>query len=313
MKSQFATVSLRALIACGLLLSAVVPVALSYGGRPEIVHPGASPPLPPLREVPPGPAGHERADAGFIGLVLARHSVDLAPRYQGRLSAVHVRLGDRVPENGPIATLDTRTMSFELAIAAADLKAAEIEQEKTAIERSEAGERLDRQKSLSAEGLVSGEGLATARYQEQVANLRTEASKALAREKRSRAGMFQQMAADAVIRAPFEGIVAARYVDPGANVTTQTPIVRLISANDLFVRFAIPADSVAALKTGMPVSIRAGDEGGAVTGSIDKIAPEVDAASRLVVIEARLDPAAASGAGLLSGALVRVSVGEGPQ
>ncbi|WP_437724241.1 HlyD family efflux transporter periplasmic adaptor subunit [Sorangium sp. So ce861] len=54
---------------------------------------------PPDRSEPPRPA-----HPGFVGVLLSRRSVDLAARSEGRLRAVHVRLGDRVASGALLAT-----------------------------------------------------------------------------------------------------------------------------------------------------------------------------------------------------------------
>jgi len=116
-----------------------------------------------------------------------------------------------------------------------------------------------------------------------------------------------QQTADAEIRAPFDGIVTARYLDPGAHVTSTTPIVRIISASDLFVRFAVSVERARALRVGRPVLVTGG--AAPIHGAIEKVAPEIDAASRMVVVEARVDGA---GAEARSGEMVTVALAEEP-
>jgi RND family efflux transporter MFP subunit len=194
-------------------------------------------------------------------------------------------------------------------MAEATVKTALVEQERAVVELAEAEERFARRKSLSADALASGEDLSTARYQHKLAETRLSAVRAQLAEKRSQVEKLRQSNADAEIRAPFDGIVAARYVDPGANVTPATPIVRLISAGDLFVRFAVPEEKARALAVGIAVRVSAGDDRASLRGSIEKVAPEIDAASRMVIVEARLDKPGAGGP-VLSGEMAHVSIEE---
>jgi RND family efflux transporter MFP subunit len=247
-------------------------------------------------------------ESGFLGVALARSSADIAPRFEGRLRDVHVRLGDRVLEGALIATLDVPSLRFDLTMAEASSKAAGVDLERAAVELAHAEEQLARRKTLLEAALASGEDLAAAGYQQKLARARVEVARALLAEKRSRVEQLRKSNADTEIRAPFEGIIAARYFDPGANVTPSSPIVRLISAHALFVRFAVPEESAASLRLGGPVRIRAG--GALLDGAVEKIAPEVDAASRMVIAEALFDDEAGQ-TPVRSGEIVRVLIDGG--
>jgi len=66
--------------------------------------------------------------------------------------------------------------------------------------------------------------------------------------------------------------------------------VRIISAHDVFVRFAVPANQAAPLIVGQEVMVYIGESRFAASGKIEKIAPDVDAASRMIFVEADLPP-----------------------
>ncbi len=225
---------------------------------------------------------------------MARASIDLTPRYEGRLQAVYVRLGDVVPAGGRIATIESSTVRFDLVTAEATLRAAEAEHQKAVIELAEAQERLQRRESLSAEALASQEELATARYGHKLARVGVEIAQSRASERRTHVDRLRRLSADAEILAPFEGIVAVRYADPGANVTAATPIVRLLSSGELIVRFAVPEATSGALSVGRTVHVAAENSTATAIGTIEKIAPEIDTASRMLVLEARIAPGSGS-------------------
>jgi RND family efflux transporter MFP subunit len=253
----------------------------------------------------PGTPGAPASD--FLGVILARASVDLAARFDGRIRAVHVRLGDVVLAGASVASLDIPGLRFDLSMAEADVHAAEVDQSRAAVELTQAEERLGRRRALSAEALATGEDLAAATYQQKLAEVAVETARAQLAGKRARVGQLRKNTDDTEIRAPFEGIVAARYVDPGANVTAATPIVRLLSARDFFVRFAVPEESAARLSIGAPVEVSLGGAALALHGAVDKISPEVDAASRMILVEARLD-AGSLDMKARSGEMARVSL-----
>jgi RND family efflux transporter MFP subunit len=304
-----------------VLLSVAGSFALAERSSPEQSPRGAFPAA--VSEDAPKLAGARRAKASedpFLGVILARESVDLAARVEGRITAVHVRLGDSLPQGGRIASLDVRTLRLDLDMAAADLKVAQAERDKAGVELAQAEERLARRQTLAAEALASGEELSTALYQKKLAGVRVAVTDAELSRKRARVEQLRQMREDADIRAPFAGVVAVRYVDPGANVTPETPIVRLNSMDELFVRFAVPESKRERLRVGLRVVVEVGEGAGVgaasagftgpVHGTIEKIAPDIDAASRMVIVESKLDLTGDAKSRVYSGAIARVSVAD---
>ncbi|HEU4407281.1 MAG TPA: efflux RND transporter periplasmic adaptor subunit [Polyangiaceae bacterium] len=286
------------------LACSLAAVAAGGTGRAEATAP--PPPLPAPARPPPAPAAPPDE---FLGVVLARASADVAPRLGGRLRAVFVRPGDAVGAGDAIAALDAPAVGFELREAEAARDAADAERGRAAIELSEAGELLARRRALSDAALASGEELTDATYRRALAAARADAARAQLAERHARAERLRRDRDDTLLRAPFAGVVAARYADPGANVTPSTPVVRLISAGDLFVRFAVPEGRAAGLAVGRRVLVRAGEGAEPIGGAVDRIAPEIDAASRMLFAEADLPPGER---GAPAGGLARVSLVPAP-
>jgi len=76
---------------------------------------------------------------------------------------------------------------------------------------------------------------------------------------------------EAVIRAPYSGVVTAVYVDPGAYVQQGTPVVRMQSTSGLEVEAVVPARYVAGLVPGASVVLVDGTH-----GVLNRVAPQVD-------------------------------------
>jgi RND family efflux transporter MFP subunit len=261
----------------------------------DLARPGRTEEAPPASPAP---------GEGLLGVILARASVDMAAPAEGRIRAVDVRIGDRVAAGGRIARIDLPDARFELEVAEASAKAAQLENDKAKVELAEAEERLERRKSLSAEALTSGEDLSAARYQARLMAVRVDATAAQMRQQRARVEQLRQANTEADIRAPFDGIVAVRYADPGARVRQGEPIVRLIAASERFVRFAVPEERASEVTVGLPVRVDADHL--ELAGRVEKIAPEIDAASRMVFVEAGLEQGAGTPGAVLSGEIARV-------
>ena len=203
-----------------------------------------------------------------------------------RWNELDVHVGDHVKGGTPIARLDSRSVARDLAMAEASLRVAEAEHDRLVIELGDASDRRARLHSIPE--LVPREQLAAADSQEKIAAARLRGSVAELAGKRARTDQLREMLRDAQIVAPFDGTIAARYVDSGTTVSRSTPIVRVISPTSLVIRFAVPEEQAAGVAVGREVIVRVASADLTADGVIESIAPEIDAALRMVVVEARL-------------------------
>lgn len=262
-----------------------------------------------LDAAPPESPRAADEEPGFLGVVMAGESVDIASPRAGVLTSVHVRMGGEVARDEIVATLDDRVLRDELDAARAALDAARVAAEKTGLEVAESRERLARYErwQRSAEtAVVSDDDLAGLRYKAKYATRELDMARERITEHEARVESLSRMLADASLRAPFAGQVAARYVDPGATVQPGQPIVRLVRGQALLARFAMPAERAVAVQRGMLADVHIAELSTAITGVIENVAPEVDAASRMIMAEVRLDIPARLAREPLIGRVVRV-------
>jgi RND family efflux transporter MFP subunit len=256
----------------------------------------------PASAPPPSPAPQERQ--GWLGVIVARESVDVTAESQGRLRAVHVAIGDRVRKGDPIATLDTSLAQQDLEMARSALRGAEADEKRAADEMAEAKARNDRRQQNP--DFFSKEDLAESALRAKTAASALEVARSRVAEQRARVRQLETTLSRNEVRAPFDGRVAERFADPGAIVGPGTPLVRLISAGDLLVRAAVPPEEARRLAVGSPVTATVRNLGLAIPGTIQRIAPEVDAASQMVLIEVRLAPTPGMEGRLQTGLVVDV-------
>jgi RND family efflux transporter MFP subunit len=104
------------------------------------------------------------------------------------------------------------------------------------------------------------------------------------------------------IRAPFAGIVAARPTRVGDMVSSGTIIVTVVDPSSLRLEAQVPVDQLAALKLGTPVLFTvSGYQGREFRGTVARISPAVDPATRQVPIVVRLPN---NGGSLVSGLFI---------
>jgi multidrug resistance efflux pump len=86
---------------------------------------------------------------------------------------------------------------------------------------------------------------------------------------------------DASITAPFDGVVTAKYVEPGAVVAPGSPVAAVQDDRSLEVDVAVPDEAIAAVVPGAPVDVRVDAAGSTVVhGRVRAVVPAQDAALR---------------------------------
>ncbi|MBB1087624.1 efflux RND transporter periplasmic adaptor subunit [Lysobacter sp. SG-8] len=82
------------------------------------------------------------------------------------------------------------------------------------------------------------------------------------------------------VTAPISGVVASRSIKPGNFVQINTPILRIVDISRLEATLNVPERELATLKPGLPVRMHVDAlPGRAFEGTVDRVAPVVDAGS----------------------------------
>lgn len=245
---------------------------------------------------------------GFLGVVIASATVDIVSQLDSRLLNITARQGDRVVRGQMLARLDTKFVDQQLAAAEADVAIARAEVERNVVEVNEAKEHASRRATTvtlpggNTVSTSSQEEISTSAFQLQKTVVRTTAARATLQEKEARRDELRALLVEATLRAPFSGTVAQRYLDQGAPVRKGAPVLRLIQSDGLWVRFAVPEGELSGIDVGKGIRLRS--EHGDASGTIEKVAPEIDAAARVVFVDAALDTSQSSKT--RSGEVVRV-------
>jgi RND family efflux transporter MFP subunit len=271
-----------------------------------VVAPRQGPPPAALTEAPhpaelvPAPAPLDR---GLIGVFVAREAADVAASSSGRLAEVRVQIGDRVRAGEVVASLNAAALQLDLAVAEAQARelAAEFAVMRARAEIAGAEDR--RVAALGASGLASGGERAAAAGQHREATLRSQLARAGSSRQQATIQRLLQAREERHVLAPFDGVVVARYADPGSNVGPERPILRIVRDGPLTVRFALPEQSAVQIRPGLRVRARAVASGAVLPATVRRIAAEVDGAGRFTVAEAETDSMASE---TLAGAAAEV-------
>ena len=234
------------------------------------------------RETIPGAT----TNVGYLGVMLAGESVDVSAEFEGTLDSVSIRVGDTVRSDAVIARIDPGLIVQDLEMAEASLRGFAAERERAALGIASARNRLARRET--SPDLFSAEEIAEARFQQEMALDDLRVVEAQIEEREARVDQLEEALGSAEVRSPFDGVVAVRYLDAGATVARGTPLIRLVNIDSLQVRFGVPGEASLPLTPGARVGIRVPGAETLLSGVIETVAPEVDEASGMILVEARL-------------------------
>lgn len=275
----------------------------------------AEAPRRPELQLPADAAAPSVADP-YLGVLLPEQAADVVAPQAGLIECMHAALGEIVNAGQLLVSLSIQQAALDHDRAVAERDAARAALERARFERTHAQEESERNQSLAREGLVTQEQLAQARFKlSETRALEAEAEARLA-ERSARAAQLRDLRDQTRVAASFRGRVAVRYVSAGARVAAGTPLLRLISDGAVLLRFAIPEQDTS-LQVGSEVELTPVEHPElCFRARVQRIAPEIDAASRMRTVEAQptaADAAQLTEAGLL-GAItnVRIATGAAP-
>jgi RND family efflux transporter MFP subunit len=222
-----------------------------------------------------------------LGRIVTRQQGPVAARVRGLVDRVAVEVGDRVEEGAPLVWLDDEPLTFERDLAQAEYGATLAEQaiEQAQLELLE-GERA-RMAKLEDSAAFSKAQLIDKEHEIGVAKSRIVAAAARIQQSRVKLQLSARDLEDAVIKAPFAGVVSQRQVSAGAYIQVGDPVVTLIDDHQLEVEADVPNDRVAGLSPGTTLSIML-DDGSSHEADVRAVVPEENPLTRTRAV--RLTP-----------------------
>ncbi|MBN7798357.1 efflux RND transporter periplasmic adaptor subunit [Parahaliea mediterranea] len=203
----------------------------------------------------------------FLGVVEAAQRADLAFESTGQIARIEVREGSRVEAGEVLARLDDRRLRAQRAAAAAEQETLQAELELARL-------KAQRQQDLQASGAVSREAYDETRLRAQALVAQ---GKAVAAELQRIDIELQKLQ----LRAPYGGIVAARYRDAGAVAGAGEPVLRLIQTGAREAHIGVAPEMAAALRAPQHHTLLWRDR--EVPATLRAVRPDVDPATRAAV------------------------------
>ena len=215
-----------------------------------------------------------------------------------RVTALNVDVGEAVHKGEVLLSLDHRSLDSDLSQASA------------AMREAEAGADLARSNLARGQQLASGKYISAMQLDELRANRTTsEARVGTARAAREAAALRRSFAD---LRAPADGLISKRLVQPGQVVAAGTTLLQLIKDGRLEWRAELPPAQLSRVKPGDLIRLKAHD-GHVIDGRVRAVSPGVDAATRTGTLYADLPPGLLQAGSLQPGSYLegRIETGVG--
>lgn len=249
------------------------------------------------------------------GQTVADASISLAPKYTGRITAVNVKLGDRVKAGDALMVQDTGDLDVSIQqndaatqAASADAVTEEASYNANYLKTREAYEierqKYERNQYLFSIGAISQDTLDSVREEymtsqaafEALENQNSGGTPASVQSKQFTAvkdayavEALRRQRDDMVLRAPRDGVIGYRAAEVGAIATAGTKVLSLIDNSHTYVDCTISENDAAILTTGMQVEVSIDALGGSYTGELVYVSPEMDDSTKTYTVRIALD------------------------
>jgi membrane fusion protein, multidrug efflux system len=248
---------------------------------------------PPPAEVTVAKPGERKVTLYLevTGVTTPVNKVELVARVQGFLASVGYKDGEVVKKGDVLFQIDKK--DYEIALQIAD---AAVEQQEALLLQAEAD--LNRKSQLVKNNTVSVAQLDDSRAK------RDSSQAALSQAK----GEYEKAKRNleyTTIKAPFDGAVSARLVDPGGFVGSGSPtkLAEIVQVNPIYAEFNLDEQQVLMIRERLraqnvtledigPVPISIGlqtEEGFPHEGTLNYVAPEIDSSTGTLAVRAVFD------------------------
>ena len=243
-----------------------------------------------------------------VGTVHAAETATLSAQITGTIANIAVREGDRVRAGQTLIAIEAAQMTAQVERAEASIAAMEQQVSAAESDAALAASTLRRYEMLKAEKSVSPQEFDEVATRSKAASARLAALRAQQAEATAAASVARTMQGYTRIRAPFDGVVTERKVDPGAMAIPGSPLLTVEKSGRLQLEISVDESLLPSVRTGaaVPVIIDAlGDR--RIAGRVARIVPVADPGSRSFLVKIDLP----STPGLYSGMFGHTSLPRG--
>lgn len=224
-----------------------------------------------------------RRYAPAVGTFRARQTTRLGPQVAGRVQEVLVEVGDVASKGQVLVRLDPAFFEIDVRQSEAAVEAANGAMACGAVDVAETQREMNRQLDLfkSGAGSTKERDDAIAAYERAVAG--RDQRKGQLSEAERRLEYAREQLEETQIRAPYDGAITNRMVDPGQPASTMPPtqLIEIQEVGVLYLEFALPQELLDRVAVGTRFEFEVeGVKDGSGAGTIAVVYPAIDEATR---------------------------------
>ena len=222
----------------------------------------------------------------IVGNLTGAASVEVAPKINGRLRQVDLRLGDPVTRGQEVARVEDDELRQQVNQAEASYEVARATVRQREADLVLAQTTRDRSQSLFSRALVSRQELDDAEARYQAANAQLDLARAQFDEAGARLEELRINLENTVMVSPVDGFIGRRYLDPGAYVTSNTAVVSVVDISLVRLVANLVERDLRLVEEGVRARIEVDAfPSESFEGRVARIAPVLDPATRTAEIE----------------------------
>ncbi len=285
-----------------LVIASSILVGCSSTKEPSVV--SAAPEPQPMA---PSPAAAAEKEFVASGPIVVENQVDVEALREGVVASVLVQPGTMLRKGQLLAKLDDRQVSADLEAATAKVRALEANLENWRAEQQVLLADRTRAEKLYQAQVISKEVLDHAVYKEEADEFEIKReTESLNTAKQVQRSLELEKEKTNIV-APFDGVVARRYVRVGQKVAVGERLFWVTALGPLQVRFTLPETYYGKVRTGAPVTLNCADisADSKLGAKVVQVSPVIDPASGTMEVLAEVtDPKSP----LRPGMLVNISL-----
>jgi RND family efflux transporter MFP subunit len=224
-----------------------------------------------------------------VGNLVGAATVQAAPKINGRLASVTVRMGDRVTRGQTMARLEDSEIREQVRQTEASFNVAEATVRQREADLRFAQTNLERSRSLFERQLVSKQTLEDAESRQQASAAQLDLARAQLAQSQARVEELKINLTDTVITSPVTGFVGSRTLDPGAWVTPNTAFLSVVDISTVRLIANVVEKDLRRIEAGLAAEVGVDAyPGEQFMGKVARVAPVLDPATRTAQIEVEI-------------------------
>lgn len=197
----------------------------------------------------------------LVGTVAANEQVEVKAESEGFVEAIHFSEGQEIARGAVLVTLDETRL-------------------RASLEEAEAALNLSRQTYERSKELLAAKLIPQQEYDQSASRLKVDEATVVGK---------QRALKEALVSAPFKGVVGARLVSPGQLVSRATTLTWLVDLDPVKVEFNVPERFLSQVQAGQEIEVSvAAWPRQRFKGKVFFIAPFVEPDTRTLLVKAQI-------------------------